>query len=103
MFNPIDHANEYLSPVLPRPVAQMSKREVRQMFRELGIVHDGEDRWYLQGLRGSCERRGDDEVIIDLITGGLRRLHVHDDPGSADQMLFCAEVIRIFGARGLGF
>lgn len=96
------------------PVEQMSKAQARRMQQ---LLHgDRPSRW-LAGLRRSVEttaREGidgesvsqrDAEVYtaMSLRSGATRRRVMHDDHGSADQMEFAADLLEVFGVKGLTF
>ena len=98
---------------------QMSKREIRQALRELHLGNE-DGLFYLAELRGAAERselemirngvsveEAHEEAAWGLANnlrqGAERRLNLHDDPGSAEQMHFCADVVMAHGVRGLAF
>ena len=84
---------------------RMSKREVRSHMRTLCLRQPQYERSndYLLHLKARAEEVGAEEVSNNLYRGAWRRAERHDDPGSADQMLFCCAVLDHFGPVGLTF
>jgi hypothetical protein len=87
--------------------ATARKQDIRRSMRDLFLrgeatSYDATGHDWLLGVKASADRDAE-ECRANLFSGAFRRAEIHDDPGSADQMLFCAAVIAVFGPRGLLF
>jgi hypothetical protein len=90
-------------------VGQHSKAEVRRTMKGLylrdprGVAGDSTGHDWLLAIKAEAERDGTNAMIRSLLTAAFRRDALHDDPISADQMVYCAAVLTTFGPRGLTF
>lgn len=91
------NANEVYSEYREQ-IAHQNKATIRRRFADLYISRD-----YLRAIRARVEAVGHTEVANSLHQGAWRRINLHDDYGSADQMLFVEAVLDCFGIAGLRF